>query len=277
MFKPMLAKQFHRHRDKVTFPVLVQPKIDGIRLLWDGWQTASRTGKDSLTVPPAVLEELNRGWQRWLLDGELYCHRELTFEEISGALRRHSDSPALALIRYWVFDYPRDLPTHSRFKLLNTKFDRELKQVGGESNCPLVLVPTWRADSFEQIDLLQADCLKQGFEGAMIRDYGALYMHKRSDALLKYKKVEQLQVSIIGFKAGKGKHLGRLGALVVMCPNGKECSVGTGFDDQERETIWANRDKWLGEYVIIEYQEKTKYGVPRFPRYDGVAGIPIDR
>lgn len=263
MFKPMLAKQFHQHRDKVQFPVLVQPKIDGIRLLWDGQQTSSRTGKDSLTVPPAVLKELNRGWQKWRLDGELYCH-ELTFEKISGTLRRHSELLELDLIKYWVFDFPTHWPTRIRVKMLDGEFGRKVRN---PTDHPLVLVPTWIADSFKQIDRLQADCLEQGFEGVMIRDPEASYMYKRTAALLKYKKVEQLQVCITGFKAGKGKHLGRLGALVVMCPNGKECSVGTGFNDQEREIIWADQDKWLGKQIIIEYQEKTKYGVPRFPRY----------
>lgn len=268
MFKPMLAKQFHQHRDKVQFPVLVQPKIDGIRLLWDGQQTSSRTGKDSLTVPPAVLAELNRGWRDWPLDGELYCS-ELTFEEISGTLRRHSESSQLVRIQYWIFDFPFDRPYRDRVGMLSTTFIQKTGAWPEGLHYPLILVPTWKADSFEQIDLLQVNCIAQGYEGIMVRDPKASYMYKRTAALLKYKKVEQLQAPIIGFKAGKGKHLGRLGALVVMCPNGKECLVGTGFDDRERETIWTYRDVWLGKFITIEYQEKTKYGVPRFPRYCG--------
>ena len=269
MFKPMLAKQFHKHRDKIKFPVLVQPKIDGLRLLWDGHEFSSRTGKDSLTIPSAVLEELNRGWRDRPLDGELYCP-ELIFEEISGALRRHSISPELARIKYWVFDFPGHWSTRFRVKMLDGIFDREVERPTGY---PLVLVPTWTADSFQEIDRLQTECLKEGFEGVMIRDPEASYMYKRTTALLKYKKVEQLLTHIIGFKAGKGKHLGRLGALIVECPNGKECSVGTGFDDQERDAIWTDRNKWLGRQIVIEYQEETKYGVPRFPRY---CGSPLD-
>lgn len=266
MFKPMLAKQFHKHRDKVRFPVSVQPKIDGLRLLWDGHEFSSRTGKDSLTIPPAVLKELNRGWRDWPLDGELYCP-ELTFEEMSGALRRHSISPELARIKYRVFDIPYDTEFFSgRYDILQVRFYHQLRN---RTNYPLVLVPTWIAHSFQEIDKLQTECLEQGFEGIMIRDPDSPYIHRRTHALLKYKKVEQLRVHIIGFKAGKGKHLGRLGALIVECPNRKECSVGTGFDDQERETIWASRNDWLGAWITIEYQEKTKYGIPRFPRYCG--------
>ena len=270
MFKPMLAKQYHKHRDKVKFPCMVQPKIDGLRLLWDGETCTSRTGKDSITVPPLVLKELQEHWADRPLDGELYCP-DMTFEEISGALRRHEESDDLARIKYWVFDTPNE----SAFELREDTLRERVNWMSHSSTLrgddlkdyPLVLVPTWFAESSEKIDVLQDYCLNKGFEGIMIRDPESMYEHKRTTALLKYKKIETIQGIVRGFKPGKGKHEGRLGALVLVLPGDVEVSVGTGFDDDTRQDIWDNQNTVRGRSVLIEYQEKTKYNVPRFPRF----------
>ena len=278
MYKPMLAKQFHKHRDKIKFPVMVQPKIDGLRMLWDGEHVASRTGKDSLHVPPAVLAELEANWRGFPLDGELYCP-DLSFEALSGALRRHEPSPELDLIKYWVFDTPaaEHRSFNVRYDMLHTEFNRQFDRWIGEvfdsprASYSLALISTWKATSFDEIDGMQADCLAQGYEGVMVRDPLSPYEHKRTAALLKYKVVETMRCRIVGFQEGTGKHKGRLGALLLEGPEGLKCKVGTGFSDEQREDIWSHRDWHIGEFVVVEYQEKTKYGVPRFPRYKGIS------
>lgn len=272
MFQPMLAHQYHKYRDRLRFPVLVQPKLDGIRLLWDGYAARSRTGKSSINVPPAIDHELTQGWLGVSLDGELYCPN-MTFEQIVSVLRRQTPSPEQAQITYHVFDTPSRQDFKSRYRWLRERMDRREDCYDIAGKFPFTLVPTWSADSLGEIDLLQAKCLDQGYEGVMVRDPLSPYEGKRTSSLLKYKKIERISVIVIGFKEGKGKHVGRLGALQVQGPNGCTCWVGTGFSDKEREDIWAKRPDQLHCFVDIEYQEKTTKGVPRFPRYLGPTSL----
>jgi DNA ligase-1 len=62
--------------------------------------------------------------------------------------------------------------------------------------------------------------------------------------------------------AGKGRHKGRLGALLVTLADGTEFSVGTGFSDRERESPPA-----VGSTITFRYQELSTGGVPRFPSF----------
>ena len=60
----------------------------------------------------------------------------------------------------------------------------------------------------------------------------------------------------------RGRHRGRLGALLVAMPNGTTFSVGTGFTDAQREHPPA-----VGALITFRFQELTDRGVPRFPSF----------
>jgi hypothetical protein len=66
-------------------------------------------------------------------------------------------------------------------------------------------------------------------------------------------------------EGGKGKHKGRLGALVVEMPDGTRFNVGTGFSDEERRNPPP-----IGSVITYRYQELSNGGVPRFPSYVGL-------
>ena len=57
-----------------------------------------------------------------------------------------------------------------------------------------------------------------------------------------------------------------LGALVVKWRD-VEFKIGSGYTDVQRQDIWENRDKLLGKLVTFQYQELSKYQVPRFPTW----------
>lgn len=108
---------------------------------------------------------------------------------------------------------------------------------------------------------LVEQCDKDGKEGVMINDLSAPYKAGRVDGILKLKKNLVADVRVIGFEAGEGKHLGRLGALIVEFDYkgiSNVCNIGTGFSDEEREDIWNNQDYYLGKIVEVKYQKITK-------------------
>ena len=101
-------------------------------------------------------------------------------------------------------------------------------------------------------------------EGVMLRNVKAPYEHGRTMNLLKVKRWHDAEARVVGYTAGKGKHLGRLGALqCVMIPSGKSFSLGTGFKDAERESQLYP----IGSTVTYSYQNLTDGGIPRFPKY----------
>ena len=117
------------------------------------------------------------------------------------------------------------------------------------------------------------------WEGLILRDAGAPYQYKRTDKLLKIKQWQDIECKVVGVKAGIGKHLGRLGALIVDY-KGYVVAVGSGFNDQEREILWRELKEGgrlydslvNGElYIKVKYFEESQDADGnislRFPTY----------
>lgn len=61
---------------------------------------------------------------------------------------------------------------------------------------------------------------------------------------------------------GKGKHLGRLGALLVEMPSGKQFKLGGGFTDAQREN-----PPRIGGLVTYKYYGLSQRGIPKFASF----------
>lgn len=86
---------------------------------------------------------------------------------------------------------------------------------------------TSREELVKQMDTVTAD----GGEGMMIRDPKSLYENRRSKALLKVKKFEDAEATVIGTEPGTGRLTGLMGAIRVREKNGTEFKIGSGFND----------------------------------------------
>ncbi len=104
-------------------------------------------------------------------------------------------------------------------------------------------------------------------EGLMLRQPNSKYVVGRSTTLLKVKRFHDDEAVVLEHQAGKGKHKGKLGALLVQLKGGTIFSIGTGFSDAQRAAPPA-----VGTTVTFRYQELTDGGVPRFPSFVRVFG-----
>lgn len=87
---------------------------------------------------------------------------------------------------------------------------------------------------------------------------------------VKLKRVLSFDLRVVGTEPGKGKHAGRIGALVVEF-RGKRLGVGTGLSDAEREM-----DDWIGQIVEVEAMDYSADGLLREPRYKGIRHDKIE-
>ena len=61
---------------------------------------------------------------------------------------------------------------------------------------------------------------------------------------------------------GKGKHAGRLGALLVEMPTGQRFRLGAGLSDADRE-----RPPPVGSWVTYRFRGSHDGGLPRFASF----------
>ena len=69
-------------------------------------------------------------------------------------------------------------------------------------------------------------------EGMMVKDPKCDYEAKRSAKLLKVKRFEDTEATVIGHTDGTGKYKGMCGALEVRGDDGIEFKVGSGLNDE---------------------------------------------
>jgi DNA ligase-1 len=111
-------------------------------------------------------------------------------------------------------------------------------------------------DTSKITEILEEE-VANGEEGIMINILDAEYEFKRTNNLLKVKKMQTMDLEIIGFEEGEGRLAGKLGAVLVRYKNGNIVKVGSGFSDDLRVTIWNNQLDYLGNICEIQYFEET--------------------
>ena len=113
----------------------------------------------------------------------------------------------------------------------------------------------------------------KGGEGLILRDPDAKYqIGKRSDALLKYKKTQTMDLRIVGWNEGNGKYEGAIGSFICETDD-KDIIVNVaGMSDDIR---WSDPDEWIGKIIEVAYfdisvSSATGQKSLRFPRLKGV-------
>jgi DNA ligase 1 len=298
--EPMLAGKFGKGTTKdieaglkkLRFPVMVSPKLDGIRALVVDGVLMSRSMKP---IPNRYLQKkfgsLPNGTDGELIKG---LPTEDPYRNTVSAVMTEDGEPTD--VCYFVFD---------NFKAPGgfAQRSRGVDAINDYEN-GVVALPHQIVDNLEELLAYEEQVLESGYEGVMIRSLQGPYKFGRSSAnegyLLKLKRFEDGEAVIIGteelehndnvatkdafgrtersnHKAGM-RGAGVLGALVVRgvggTYDGVEFNIGSGFTgaadpNGERAKLWRQRDSLVGKVVKFKYFPIGSKDKPRFPTFLG--------
>jgi DNA ligase 1 len=230
---------------------LVSEKLDGVRGYWDGRRLITRGGL--VIQAPAWF---TAGFPTIALDGELWMGRG-TFAALSGTIRQlEPDQDAWRRIRYMLFDLP-DHPGDFEARLSTLT-----GLVAASPNPFIGLVEQTRVADHHALMSMLDEVVVGGGEGLMLHRADATYRAGRSADRLKVKPYLEAEARVIGHFAGRGKHQGRMGSLLVEEADGTRFRLGTGFSDAERTNPPA-----IGSVVNFRYHGRTNKGLPRFASF----------
>lgn len=120
-----------------------------------------------------------------------------------------------------------------------------------------VLPVLYAGDDTSKILELLDEAIANQEEGVMINISDAKYEFGRTWNLMKVKKMNTLDLEILGFEEGSGRLAGTLGAILVRYKNNNIVRVGSGFSDDLRTQIWEHQLHYHGKIVEIQYFEET--------------------
>lgn len=268
LYLPMLAHDFRDHSEKIQYPALCQPKLEGIRCLVRKISEVeviylSRENNRFLNfqyMTPYFKEILDVHEE---MDGELYCHG-MDFEDIASLVKKPElKEEREANIKFFAYDFPMRTPVNAcdRIEELERRFSL-LPEV-----CPLELVPTYEINNEEEMYTRFSDFVEADYEGIIIRNRAGAYEYdRRSYNLQKYKEFLDEEFLILDVRSGTGKFENQ---AVLVCRSkinyeGTFEVVMKGSFEKKEEYL-RNRDSLLGKMATVQYQRLTKYGLPYLP------------
>lgn len=274
---PMSAFKWQDYKDKVKYPLYIQPKLDGercIAIVKKGKVTLWTRSRKQIHSCPHIVEQLKNKLKQsvmetegFIFDGEIYIH-DVSVEErekIMGAVRKQKSSNVSLKSKYYIYDIiPKDVLAYPTFKNrmfhLRSLFFRDRRYIF--ANPDIKIVNTYEVIDKKEIDTHFKSYKDRGYEGLMIRDPDSLYEHKRSKGLLKYKSRDDGEFKIIGVQAGKDE------TVIFECvtKEGKKFKATKAGDKKDNQKYLKNSKKYIGKMLTVEYQGFTgKNKVPLFP------------
>jgi DNA ligase-1 len=295
VFECMLAHDGANHEKKITGKKLLEPKLDGVRVITivDTVNRTvtqySRNGKvlENFThITSALLANIDLIDRPMVLDGEVVSS---SFQELMKQVHR-KDNVQANDARLMLFDI---LPL-SEFKAgrsvlgqrRRTNLLKSMKKVfDAIGNIDIIPQEEIDLDSYVgelQFKQFNKDAIEQGFEGIMIKDPDAKYECKRSTSWLKQKPFIEVSLEVVEVEEGTGRNVGRLGALVLEGVDDDKAirvNCGSGFSDADRDSFWTGRDSLPGQVVEVRADAITQnqdgsYSL-RFPRFLRFRGFTV--
>lgn len=233
----------------------VSEKLDGVRGFWDGERLMTRRG-NIINSP----HWFTQNWPKQAIDGELWIERN-KFEQVLSCVSKKQAEQNQSIscwreVRFMMFD----LPSHKGEFSQRVEAMRELLT---EVNSPyFAMISQTKFKSMDDIEAKLTDVIDTQGEGLMLHLASSHYKKGRNKALIKLKRNQDAEATVIGYSKGTGKYKNHVGALHVKIANGIVFKIGSGFTDKQR----ANPPE-LGSIITFKYNGLTQAGIPKFARF----------
>lgn len=273
---PMAVKSWKDHKAKLQYPLYLQPKLDGVRMLarYENGNVKLITRRlHDIIGFEKVKSDLKKmfessGYKSFYIDGELYSHGT-NLQTISGVVRNESvDESVKETLEYHVFDCfdvsQSDLGFEKRIDVLKS-FVQSFKSKW------IYLNETVEIDNSSDADKYYNQLVGKGYEGVIYKSKSRPYefdfnKEKRSSWYLKRKKQDDAEYPIIGYGQGKGKDLGCI-VFELQGPNNKKFnSVPNGTYEYRKElynlAVSAFDTTFKNKLAKVVFDDLSKDGVP---------------
>ena len=283
VFECMLADDSAKHEKKLKGRVLLEPKLDGVRVVAicdvdrDEVVLMSRNGKELTNFPHInqqfedMLDQLS---ESMVFDGEIMSENfQVLMREIHRKDGAKTEDAVLNLF---------DCLTLKEFKtggsskpITERKTMLESFRLGANMQRVEYVACDLTEDRDRFLDYNKL-CVDRGYEGIMVKPITGAYECRRSTLWLKVKPFIEVSLTVVATEEGTGRNAGKLGALIVEGTDmGKfiRTNVGSGLTDSDRESYWRDRDKLIGQVIevradaITQNQDVTDEYSLRFPRF----------
>lgn len=294
--KPMLACDWKE--GSVRFPVIAQPKIDGVRgLNLEG----TFTGRSFKRHKNVYTTNLYSGLACYGFDGEVAANVETHPRLCSLTTSALNTIDGEPYTLWWLFDYVTEhtetLGYQQRYEHLIRRVE-EMRSIWPKLAEHLRVMPAYLIHKMEELESLEAQWLDMGFEGVILRDPNGKYKNgratQREATYLRIKRFVEREAVVISIVEGESNSneakINELGQTersshqAGMVPNGmvgalqcrdwetgQDITVAAGcMTHHERQFYFKNPNMILGKIIKYKTFPKGVKDKPRFPTFQSI-------
>lgn len=276
--------------DKLSFPIYISTKFDGIRALVIDGVVYSRSLKPirNKHVQKLFGKTEYNGFDGELIVGDIYAKD--VFQKTTSGVMSEDGIPD---VTFHVFDL-WNMPTFDYESRQRELLDMLFEPDGDDKFVDIEYTRCRKCyDVEELVHLLELERHKGG-EGLIGRSPTGKYKYGRStpkeQLSVKFKFFEQGEFEVVGFtermhnsNEQKRDELGyaerssakegmipmnTLGSLILRYGD-TTFNCGTGFNDSQRKEIWDNMGDYLGKLASVRYMSVGSKDLPRVPSFQG--------
>ena len=270
--KPMLAKQEKDIKNRKIFDNkwYISRKVNGVRCLiyFDGKniRTASRgaTNYDIAIIhiiQHPILEEFFKNHPDAILDGEVF-KKDWSLNKISGICRSQktvNDGKDLQFYWYDIVDLEQSFS--ERWKIMQ-EWSKELQlsdfdpyKYFSDSDLHIQFLPQELISGFENMKKLHDEWVKEGWEGAVIRNPDSVYKPgSRGNDWIKIKVYQDAEYPIVGLSEGlRDEDM----CFILETPNGQRFNCKPIGDREQKQWYRDHIDELVGKNLTIKYFEMS--------------------
>lgn len=251
----------------IHFPAFSQTKADGLYLdiviEKDGSSKAmTRSGQVLNVIPPQIANHLSLYPGKVLMgeglilskDGKSYLPRK----EGNGILNSDDIPQNRVVFMLWDAVDIDDWRKGSSKRLYQDRLNDLTKMMiqpdpAYDISYQLKLVDTKIVNSVEEVISHFKEEVEKGEEGTVLKDFQGLWADGTSKYQVKVKIEFECDLVIVGWKEGKGKHKGKLGAFNFQSSDALvDVWAGGGYSDAQREKFFVVADSMIGKIATLK-------------------------
>ncbi len=275
-FEVALANKYEDQADKIDFKKdkwFSSHKLDGVRCLSVGSALFSREGKEFITLDKIKQDLVKLGMSdKVVFDGEVCVVDDNGDEHFDGIMKeiRRKDH-VINKPRYKIFDIldKEDFAKQVSKELFSARVEKLLKvkekirELGLKT---LDIVEQIPIENVDHLNKMSNEAEEKGWEGLIIRK-DAPYKGKRSNDLLKVKKMQDAEYVVQGIETGPFRIISKETGLEVeeqtlsrvnILHKGNIVGVGSGFNLEQRRLYFSHPEKIVGKTITVKYFEETQ-------------------
>lgn len=254
----------------VKFPVLVQPKKDGVcACISSKFGIRTRDGKDRLSpkgeawedITPHIITQIEQLPDDLIFNGEMFLENS-NLQEITSANQKYHTGKSDNMV-VWLFD------------IVDTKLsalDRYYKLIVLQSTIELYglehikVIPGYICYDWDQVFDVEDKHLQEGEEGIVLRNLQGKYaIGKRSSDVLKLVRLDRSEILITDIIAMENEP--SHGLFICKAANGEYFKVTPSFfTHEQRKALLEEKNDHIGHWLTIQHRGYTNDGIPRIAK-----------